>query len=108
MDSYLLISLEIVLLIVLICGSGFFSSCEMALFSLSRAKVMAYRDDPSPAKRRIYFLLDNYNRTLVSIILSNMFVNSCINMRGFKGWRRRLLPPSRVFSFFCCSGRLPR
>ena len=80
MDSYLLISLEIVLLIVLICGSGFFSSCEMALFSLSRAKVMAYRDDPSPAKRRIYFLLDNYNRTLVSIILSNMFVNSCVSM----------------------------
>ena len=80
MDGYLLLSLEIVLLVVLICGSGFFSSCEMALFSLGRAKVMAYKDDPSPTKRRIYFLLDNYNRTLVTIILSNMFVNSCISM----------------------------
>ncbi len=80
MDSYFLIGLEIVLLIVLICGSAFFSSCEMSLFSLSRAKVIAYKNDPSPTKRRIYFLLDNYNRTLVSIILSNMFVNSCISM----------------------------
>ena len=80
MDGYLLLSLEIVLLVVQICGSGFFSSCEMALFSLGRAKVMAYKDDPSPTKRRIYFLLDNYNRTLVTIILSNMFVNSCISM----------------------------
>lgn len=80
MDGYGLLALEIVLLIVLICGSGFFSSCEMALFSLGRAKVMAYRDDPSLTKRRIYFLLDNYNRTLVTIILSNMFVNSCISM----------------------------
>lgn len=80
MDSYLLIGLEIILLILLICGSAFFSSCEMSLFSLSRAKVIAYKNDPSPTKRRIYFLLDNYNRTLVSIILSNMFVNSCISM----------------------------
>lgn len=80
MDSYLLISLEILLLIVLICGSAFFSSSEMALFSLSRAKVTAYKNDPSPTKRRIYFLLDNYNRTLVTIILSNMFVNSWISM----------------------------
>lgn len=80
MDGYLFLILQFILLIVLIAGSAFFSSCEMALFSLGRAKVATYKDDPSPAKRRIYFLLDNYNRTLVSIILSNMFVNSCISM----------------------------
>ena len=80
MDGYLFLILQILLLIVLIAGSAFFSSCEMALFSLGRAKVAAYKDDPSPAKRRSYFLLDNYTRTLVSIILSNMFVNSCISM----------------------------
>lgn len=79
-DGYGLLFLELILLLILICGSAFFSSCEMALFSLSRAKVAAYKNDPSPTKRRIYFLLDNYNRTLVSIILSNMFVNSCISM----------------------------
>ena len=79
-DGYGLLILEFIILLILICGSAFFSSCEMALFSLSRAKVAAYKDDPSPVKRRIYFLLDNYNRTLVSIILSNMFVNSCISM----------------------------
>ena len=80
MDSYFLIGLEIVLLIVLICGSAFFSSCEMSLFSLSRAKVIAYKNDPSPTNGASIFCWTTTTERWCRIILSNMFVNSCISM----------------------------
>ncbi len=80
MNPVFVIAGEILLLVLLVCASAFFSSAEMSLFSLSRAKISAMKDDSSVSARRIYFLMDNYNRTLVSIILSNMFVNSFISM----------------------------
>lgn len=78
--EYWILAAEILGIILLIFCSAFFSSSEMALFSLPRAKILACATDPNPVRRRIAFLMDNYNRTLITIILSNMFVNSCISM----------------------------
>jgi len=80
MPEPLLICLQGLLLIGLVCLSAFFSSSEIALFSLSRAKLMAYKDDPSVAKRRIHSLMSDYHGTLISIIFGNMFVNSLLSM----------------------------
>ena len=80
MNEALLIVLEGLLLVGLVLLSAFFSSSEIALFSLSRAKLMAYKDDPSLSRRRIHFLMSDYHATLISIILANMFVNSCLSM----------------------------
>lgn len=71
---------EILLLILLLCMSAFFSSSEMSLFSLSRAKLMSFKDSESNVERKIHFLMEDYHRTLISIILGNMFVNSGISM----------------------------
>ena len=78
--QYWVLAAEIAGIILLVAGSAFFSSSEMALFSLPRAKVLACATDPVPSRRRIFFLMESYNRTLITIILSNMFVNSCISM----------------------------
>ncbi len=79
MNNFILLA-ELVLLLICITLSAFFSSAEMALFSLSRAKVLSYQNSLSSTKRKIYFLMDNYRKTLITIILGNMFVNSCISM----------------------------
>lgn len=78
--NYWVMAAEIIGIILLVACSAFFSSSEMALFSLPRAKILACAADPDPVRRRIAFLMGNYNRTLITIILSNMFVNSCISM----------------------------
>ena len=44
MSDILLI--EIILLLILVGLSAFFSGAETALFSLSRARLLAYRNDP--------------------------------------------------------------
>jgi len=80
MNETTVFALEALLLIALICGSAFLSSSEIALFSLSRAKLLSYKDDPSPARRRIHLLMSDYHGTLISVILGNMFVNIFISM----------------------------
>ncbi len=80
MSEPLLLLFEGLLLCGLICLSAFFSSSEIALFSMGRAKLMAFKDDPSLARRRVHLLMKDYHLTLISIILANMFVNSCLSM----------------------------
>jgi CBS domain containing-hemolysin-like protein len=51
---------EILLLILLLGMSAFFSSSEMSLFSLSRAKLMSFKDSESNVERKIHFLMEDY------------------------------------------------
>lgn len=81
MDSASLVLIFEILLLILFVGiSAFCSSSEMSLFSLSRAKVLSYKDSSSSVERRIYMLMTGYHRTLITIIFCNMFVNSCVSM----------------------------
>lgn len=80
MHNAVVVAVELLSLMILVGFSAFFSSSEMALFSLSRAKILSYQDNPSLSLRRIYELMHDYHRTLITIILGNMFVNSMIPM----------------------------
>ena len=62
------ILLQLAALILLIGVSAFCSSAEMALFSLSRPKVLSYRDSDRPVRRLIWKLMDGQSRTLITII----------------------------------------
>jgi putative hemolysin len=70
--------INIIILIVLILFSAFFSCSETALFSLSRARLLNYRKDKSSTHKTIIELLDSYHTTLIALILANMFVNTGI------------------------------
>ncbi len=74
------IIIQLVLLILLVCASGFFSGSEVALFSISRPRLISYKSSNSPARRLISTLMESGNSVLVTIILGNMFVNSMISM----------------------------
>jgi len=65
---------EILLLVLLLGLSGFFSCSETSLFSLSRYRVkMGARG--SPGGRRVAWLLARPKRLLASLVLGNMLVN---------------------------------
>lgn len=71
MESYL-IPLSIVLLLVL---SAFFSSSEVALFSLSPQRVNAFKNSQSGRERLIGSLLHRSKDLLVTVFIMNTLVN---------------------------------
>ncbi len=92
-DSFVII-LEICAMVLLVVVSAFCSSAEMSLFSLSRPKILSYREDPSPVRRRIWQLMSGQHRTLITIIFCNMFVNSCVSMLNDEVMENLKLSPS--------------
>jgi CBS domain containing-hemolysin-like protein len=55
--------------------SSFISASEMALFSIPRERIDAFKGHKSRSRRLIYTLLMNGQRTLQLILLMNVFVN---------------------------------
>ncbi|MDD5015384.1 MAG: hemolysin family protein [Atribacterota bacterium] len=78
-DSFNLIILifEVVALLVFIILSAFFSGTETALFSLNKLqlKKMQKEEENNWRVKSIIRLLDDPQRTLISILIGNMFVN---------------------------------
>ena len=72
--------LQLSAMILLVGVSAFCSSAEMALFSLSRPKVLSYQNSRKPVRRLIWKLMESQTRTLITIIFCNMLVNSAISM----------------------------
>lgn len=71
---------EIPILLLLLILSGFFSGAEIALFSLSPAKLHAYKENAKTAKekKRINYLekiKSDHNKLLVTILIGNNIVN---------------------------------
>ncbi len=78
--SLMAIIIEIAVLLLLVVLSAFFSGSETALFSLSRARLLGYRNDPGKIRRAIVQLLDGYQKTLIALVLGNAFVNIAISL----------------------------
>ena len=67
--------IEEVLFIVLMAFSGFFSSAETSLFSLSKLQLEQMRRDDTPNLGLIERLLSQPRRLIVTILIGNEFVN---------------------------------
>ena len=75
----------IILFILLLAGSAFFSGAETALFSLSRARLLAWKGEKSKSRNHAADLMgDGYNRTLIVLIMGNMFMNATLAMTNDK------------------------
>ena len=64
------------ILILLICGSAFFSASETALTSLSRIRLRNMVDEKIKNADKIQRLLDNPSKLLSSILVGNNLVNN--------------------------------
>lgn len=71
-----------VLLFILLCCSGFFSSSETILFSLSRVQIYKFRSSPSHAAQLVVNVLCEPRRWLATILLGNEFINVSISILG--------------------------
>jgi CBS domain containing-hemolysin-like protein len=67
--------IELILFVVLLVFSGFFSSSETSLFSLSRTQLEQMRRDGNPHVNLIERLLSQPRRLIVTILIGNEFVN---------------------------------
>lgn len=67
--------IELVLFIVLMLLSGFFSSSETSLFSLNKLQFEQMRRDENPRIGLIERLLSEPRRLIVTILIGNEFVN---------------------------------
>ncbi|NCA69498.1 MAG: HlyC/CorC family transporter [Sphingobacteriia bacterium] len=74
--------IRIILQVLLLMGSAFFSGSETALFSLSRIHLQRLRNARDPASEGIHALLGEPRRLIISILCGNELVNiaSAANM----------------------------
>lgn len=70
----------LVLAIMLLYASGFVSASEIAFFSLSPSDMNAIEKEEHPSDKRIQNLLQDSERLLATILISNNFVNVTIIM----------------------------
>lgn len=75
---------RIVLQVLLMAASAFFSSSETALFSLSRIELRELRRSHHPRADTLYALLDQPRRLIISILCGNEIINvaATANMIG--------------------------
>lgn len=66
---------QIILLIILLSLSAFFSSAETALMSLNRIKVLNMIEEKVKKAELLYKLIDNPNKLLSAILVGNNIVN---------------------------------
>lgn len=82
----------IALLILLTLSSAFFSSSEVALFSLSSMQIKAYQSDADKRKRLIAKLVGRSRELLVTVFMLNTFINILLQnvasdmFEGVGGW----------------------
>lgn len=72
--------IALILAILLLYASGFVSASEIAFFSLSPSDFSKIEENEHPSDSRIKALLDDSERLLATILISNNFVNVTIIM----------------------------
>ncbi len=64
------------MLFVLLLGGAFFaSSSEVAFFSLSKAESDTFKEDDSPAGKKVWWMLHNHKQLIATVLITNNFVN---------------------------------
>lgn len=67
--------IQLVVLVVLVILSGFFSSAETALTTVNRVRMRALEEDGNKRAAKVNKILDNYGKMLSAILIGNNIVN---------------------------------
>ncbi len=67
--------IQLVVLIILVFLSGFFSSAETALTTVNRVRLRALEEEGSKRAAKVNKILDNYSKMLSTILIGNNIVN---------------------------------
>ena len=66
---------QIIIILVLILRSGFFSSAETALSSVNRVRLRTLIEDGNKRAAQVDKILDNYSKMISTILIGNNIVN---------------------------------
>ena len=67
--------IQIIVLLILLIGSSFFSASETALMSLSKIRIRHMQDEGIKGAKLVASLIDDPNKLLTSILIGNNVVN---------------------------------
>jgi len=67
--------IQIIVLVILLIGSSFFSASETALMSLSKIRIRHMQDEGIKGAKLVASLIDDPNKLLTSILIGNNVVN---------------------------------
>lgn len=67
--------IQLIIILVLIALSAFFSSAETALTTVNRVRIKALADDGSSSAATVLKILDQYSKMLSTILIGNNIVN---------------------------------
>lgn len=71
--------IQLVILLLLIVLSAFFSSAETALSMVNRVRMRALEEEGNKAAARVNRILDNYGKMISTILIGNNIVNMSIS-----------------------------
>ncbi|MCK5310864.1 MAG: HlyC/CorC family transporter [Desulfobacteraceae bacterium] len=75
---------ELIILIICLFLSGFFSSSETALFSISQVKALHISKDGSKVDKLILYMKKDSHKLLTTILIGNNLVNICASALATK------------------------
>lgn len=62
-------------IILLVCGSAYFSSSETAFSTLNIMRIRTYAQEKKRGARKALWIAENYEKTVTAILIGNNFVN---------------------------------
>ncbi len=65
----------LILFVVLMLFSAFFSGVETSLSVVNKIRMMSYADDGKKSAKRVLYILENYDDALTTILIGNNIVN---------------------------------
>ena len=68
-------AIQIIVLIILLFGSAFFSSAETALTTVNKIKMRSLAEEGNKKADTALFILDNYESAITTILIGNNIVN---------------------------------
>ena len=68
-------AIQLIIVVVLVGLSAFFSSAETALSTVNRVRLKALADEGNAGAARVLKILDNYSKMLSTILIGNNIVN---------------------------------
>ena len=67
--------IQLIILIVLVLLSAFFSSAETAFSTVNRVRMKALEDEGNKKAKKVNLILDNYSKMISTILIGNNIVN---------------------------------
>ncbi len=99
------LAVDILILIGLFAASGFFSSTETALFSLTKIEQRRIQEGHPKLARWVIYHLDRTRRTLISVLTGNLLVNtfaaSMITLMALKYFGPQGVGPTMIVFTVC-------